>query len=162
MNFIHGVVDWLIYCQRIGLWKWRMFFRLLLSGSGFPLPWVNKIVIFTHFLLKKKLIVNDILYLHKIIITHMEYLNKIHNLLVFLNVLYKKPRIRDYIKYASDIAEVLGIKGHGTLKAIIIEQNCITAICNVLSWITIYLDIIQIFKSLIQSTIWVRIRTSYA
>ena len=86
------------------------YFYLPIVGDLF---FVNKITVFTSSLLNKKLIGNEPLGFHDSLATHEKFLNKLHNLLVFLNQPDMKPIIRSTLEYTSDIAKVLRIKCPG-------------------------------------------------
>ena len=78
--------------------------------------WVDKVAVFTHRFLYKGIIGEDILGLYEIHVTHKKFLDKLLNLLVIMNNLNMKFIIINTLKYASDVAEVIGIKGYGTIK----------------------------------------------
>ena len=54
----------------------------------------------------------------------------------------------------SDIAKVLRFEGPGTHNVLNINQYFITEICNIISWVTIYFNGIQMVHSILQINIW--------
>ena len=100
--------------------------RVLFDISGFPLLRDNNVTVFTHSLLNKGTICNELLILHDTLFTNMKFLNKFRNFLIFMSCLEMEYRIRRIIKYVSYITEVLGIKSYVTIKALSIYQDLST------------------------------------
>ena len=57
------------------------------------------------------------------------------------------------LKYVSDVFEVLMLRRSVTLKALSIYQYFITAICNVLPWITFDFETLHVGNIFLQSII---------
>ena len=93
----------------------------------------------------KELVSDDILWLYVIQITHSKFIDKVHNLLVIMNDLKSKYSVRIILKKLSDI---------GTHNVLNINQYLIIEICNIISWVTIYFNGIQIINSILQKSIW--------
>ena len=79
-----------------------------------------------------------------ILVTHTKPLNKIRNLLVIMSCLDMESSIISILKDASDIAKVLEIKGSGTLKMLIIYQDCSTSICGILLHMILVFETFQV------------------
>ena len=58
--------------------------RVLFDISGFPLLRDNNVTVFTHSLLNKGPIGNDLMRLHGILVTNMKFLNKLLNLFIIM------------------------------------------------------------------------------
>ena len=86
VNWIQSLFYQLLNGHSICLWNWRLFSRLLFAGSRFPLLWIDKIMVFTHILLYKVLIGDELLWSYEIHVTHTKFLDKLHNLLVLMNL----------------------------------------------------------------------------
>ena len=86
INLIQSLVDWIFNGQSVCLWKWRLVLRLFFDCSRFPPVWIHKISVFSRSLLYKGLICFDILLWYDIHVTHTKFLDKLCNLLVFLNI----------------------------------------------------------------------------
>ena len=79
---------------------------------------VNTYSVFMFSLLNTEIFGNKLLRLSGILITPIEFLNKLHNLIVLMNWPEIKSRIRIILKYATHIEEVAGLKGSINLKAL--------------------------------------------
>ena len=110
-------------------------------------------MVFTDILLNKGTIGNDIIRSHDIFVTHTKFLDKIHNLLVFLSLPEMESRIRSILKYVNCTSKVLGIKGSSTLKAFSIYQDCITVICDILPRMILEFEFLHVVQSLHQVSI---------
>ena len=81
------------------------------------------------------------------------FLNKLHNLFMFLNCPYMGYIIIIVFRDMSDTAEVLRINVSGTLKSPSVYQYCITEIYNILPRTNLYFETLQVVQSLLRSTI---------
>ena len=79
-------------------------------------------------LLKKVLIVNDILRLHGILTTHTRFLDKICKLLLIFYFSIEKIIIIGIFKDESDVSKLLVLRGSDAPKALSIYQNVGTEI----------------------------------
>ena len=61
VKFLHILVEQLINGHRVCLYKWRLFLKLLLSGSWLPPLWINGIAVFACRLFYMGLIGSEIL-----------------------------------------------------------------------------------------------------
>ena len=83
----------------------------------------------------------------------MNFINKLHNLLIFLSFPEMESRIIIILKYVGDIANMLGIKGSGTFKALRIYQDCRTLLCNNIPRTIHDFETLQMVQSLLQRSI---------
>ena len=116
--FIYSHDEWIFTCSSEKKIEAKYHLKIFFDISGLPPLWVNNFTVFTHIFLDKVLINNDILRLHEILVTDMNFINKLHNLLIFLSFPEMESRIIIILKYVGDIANMLGLKGSGTLKAL--------------------------------------------
>ena len=65
--------------------KWRLVLILIIYGSRFLPVWINNIAVFTHRLLYKVRIDDELLWWYEIHVTPTKFLDKLCNLLVLLN-----------------------------------------------------------------------------
>ena len=110
-----------------------IIFRIFFDISGFPPLWGNNVTVFTHNLLNKGPIVNELLRFHDILVANIKFRNKLFNLFIFLIFLEIEYRIRSILKYLIDVAEVLGIKVPLTLKPLSVYKYFSTSLCKILS-----------------------------
>ena len=106
-----------------------------------------------HSFFNKGNIGNDITRLNGIFVTHIEFLNKLHKLLVLTSCPEIESIIRSILKDTNDIDEVIQIKGPGTLKALIIYKDCITAIYDILPWTILEFETLHVVHGLHQRSI---------
>ena len=137
------------------LLKWNMVLILLLYRNMLPLLWMDKVAVLTCSFFYKGLIFNELLWLYVDQVTHTTFLNEIYNLLVLLNRPKIKLGIRSNFMDASCIYKMLRLKGTSTLKALSIDQYCITSICNILPWVSLELETLQIINSLLHIYLWI-------
>ena len=60
---------------------------------------------------------------------------------------YMESIIISILKYANDIANVLGLKGYSTIKALSIYQYCIAEICDILPWTILEFETLHVLQS---------------
>ena len=113
-------------------------------------------MILIHSLFNKRLIVDDIIWLYDIHVTHIKFLDKLCNLVILLNLPKTESRVRIILTFASDVPQVIRLEGPGTLKAISIYQYFSTAICYILPWINFDLETLHVGKCLLQSITIIR------
>ena len=94
-------------------------------------------MVFVRSLLHKGLISDEILWFYEIQVLYIKFIDKFQKLLVCLNDIKKQYVDRSNLRNSSDIAKVFRFDDPGTLKALNINQYCITKICKILSWVTI-------------------------
>ena len=82
VKFLSIIFVWLSNWHGLCLQERRLVLIFLLAGSRFPPIWINKVTVFTHSLLYKRLIGYDLLIFYDIQVTYMKFINKIGNLLV--------------------------------------------------------------------------------
>ena len=104
IKFLQSLVDQLINCHSVFLWKCNFVLRLLFSGSRFLTLLIDKIAVFTRSLLYMGLIGYERLLWYYIHATHMKLLDKLCNLLVLLNIPNTESGVRNILKDASDVA----------------------------------------------------------
>ena len=126
ISFIQSIYDCLGSFLSRKIQRQMIILGILFDISGFPQLWVNNVTVFTHSLLNKGTICNELLILHDTLFTNMKFLNKFRNFLIFMSCLEMEYRIRRIIKYVSYITEVLGIKSYVTIKALSIYQDLST------------------------------------
>ena len=85
LSLLQSLVDWMINGHSTCLQKWRLFLRLLLAVSRFSPLWINKISVFTCSLLYKGLKGGYLLWWYGIHVSHMNFLDKLCNLIVILS-----------------------------------------------------------------------------
>ena len=124
--FIYSIDYWLFNLPSGKIQRQMLILRLLFGISGLPPPWCNNIMLFTHSLLNKGPIGNEILRSHRIIVKNMKFINKLFNLIISMSWSEMEYRIKSILKYVSDITEVLRLEGSGTLNAISVYQYCST------------------------------------
>ena len=147
-NLLKFVLDWIFNFQGTCIMDWRLVLRSLLYGSRLRSLWIDMVTISTCSLFQKRLVGDEILSLYDIQVTHTKFLNKLFNLLIFMNLPKMKSWLINILKYMRNAIRVCDIKVLSTLKAISIYQYFSTEICNVLPWINIYFDTIQMINSL--------------
>ena len=85
--------------------------RLLLFVSSFLPLLFDKVAVFTCSIFNKGLIGNDLLGFYDILGTHTKFINKLCKLIVLMNLSEAKYIIRSILKDASDVSNVIRIKG---------------------------------------------------
>ena len=102
-------------------------------------------------LLNKGPIGNDILRLHGILATYNKFLNKPRNFLLIMSFPEMESRIISIFKDVSDVSKLLGLKGSGTIKALRIYQYFSTSIFDILPWLSLEFDTLQMVKIIFQN-----------
>ena len=103
VKLIQSLVYWLINGYSVYPMKQRLAFRNIFVGSRFPPLWIDKIAVFMHSLFYKGHIGDDILCWYDIHVTHMNFLDKISNLLVLMNYPKMLSGVKIILKYVSDV-----------------------------------------------------------
>ena len=80
------LVDQLLNGHSVFLWMWRLVSRLFFAGRCLPPIWIHNIAVFLCSLLYKGLIGYELLLWYDIHVTHTEFIDKLHNLLVLINI----------------------------------------------------------------------------
>ena len=102
VNLIQILVNRLLNVNSLCLQKWRLVLRLLCAISQFPPLWIHKIVVFLCSLLYKGLICDELLLWYDIHVAHTEFLDKLCNLLVLLNITNTEYGVRSILKDSND------------------------------------------------------------
>ena len=103
INLLQRLVDQTINGRSVCFQKWRLILRLLLASSQLPPIWIDKIAVFTHSLLHKVLISDELLWWYEIRVKHTKFLDKFRNILVLLNLPNMESGIRSTLKDAIDV-----------------------------------------------------------
>ena len=104
LNLLQRFSDQFINCQSVRLQEERLVLILLLHGNRFPIILINKVAVFTHIILYKVIICDQLLWLYEIHVTHMNLIDKFYNLLVLLNLPKTEYVIIIIFKGARDIS----------------------------------------------------------
>ena len=104
VNLLQILVDWMLKFHNVFLHEWRLVLRLLLACSWFPPLWIYEVSLFTHSLLYKGIIGDELLWWYDIHVTHTNFLDKLRYFLVIINFPKTESVIRSILKDASDVA----------------------------------------------------------